>query len=104
MRIARIRISQKTLSDVPEDRVFWLNDGRVLRNIRDLSSALADMGPGVFQHHVNCERNDFVNWIRDVVCDKTLVKAINGIGTPEQLRTKLDNRISRLESLSQKRR
>ena len=36
------------------------------------------MDDGVFRHHVNDEKNDFYNWIRDVIEDQFLADKIKG--------------------------
>lgn len=88
------------LNDSPEDKVFWVNDGRVLRNLRDLSAVLVDMGNDTFSCHVNKDRNDFKNWISDVIGDKKLAGGIAKTKSREVLLRKLDKRINQLESLN----
>lgn len=60
------------LADVPADKVFWLYDGRVLKNLDELAAALEDMSEETYNHHVTGEKNDFCNWVRDVIGDTTL--------------------------------
>lgn len=67
--------------DVPDEKVFWLNDGRVLKNLKELKEALRNMEDHVFFHHVNKERNDFYNWIKEVVKDSKLAKGIQRVKT-----------------------
>jgi hypothetical protein len=62
--------------EVSEDKRFLLNDGRSLRTIRELQDVLGDMDNSVFQHHVNPERNDFSNWIKDVFNEAPLAAKI----------------------------
>ena len=88
------------LNNVPEDKVFCINDGSVLRNLRDLSTALADIGDDTFNYHVNKEKNDFRNWILDVIGDKKLARGIAKTKSKEVLLKKLDKRINQLESLN----
>jgi hypothetical protein len=45
---------------------FHLQDGRVIYSIKDLMDSLSGMPDDVFHYHVNQEKNDFANWIRDV--------------------------------------
>lgn len=51
---------------------FWVNNGPVLRNIKDLKEALAVMNEETFNYHVNKERNDFAAWVKDVLRDEAL--------------------------------
>ncbi len=69
-------MTHKFLSNVPEDKVFWLSNGQKLRNLKELRNALTSMPDDVFYHHVDQTHNDFANWIRDVVGDKALANEI----------------------------
>lgn len=60
------------LADVSDDERFWCADGRSLKNLSELRSALNDMSAETFAHHASEGRNDFANWVRDVIGDKTL--------------------------------
>ena len=60
------------LVDVPAEYVFWCEDGRVLRNLKDLADALATMSDETFAHHANTEKNDFSRWVRDIIKDEWL--------------------------------
>ncbi|UCG95354.1 MAG: hypothetical protein JSV92_04930 [archaeon] len=64
------------LKDAPEDRRFWVCDGRVLKNFRELEKALRTMSDGTYNYHVNGGKNDFYNWIKDVFKDKNLAEAL----------------------------
>ena len=83
----------KKIENVPEDKAFWLCDGRVLRNLNDLSEALKNMDKGVFDHHVNNEKNDFSSWIRDVVGDDRLAKGLMKIKTVKGTLKKISTKI-----------
>jgi hypothetical protein len=56
---------------------FYLVDGRVLKDIKELSRAFTDMTDNVFLYHVNMQgkKNDFARWIKEVLEDpKTAAK------------------------------
>ncbi len=63
------------LADVPVEFVFYCNNGHVLRNMNELASELKSMSEETYYYHANMEKNDFVNWVRDIIKDETL--AIN---------------------------
>ncbi len=65
------------LADVPEDKRFWCADGRVLKNLTELESALNDITTETFQHHSNEEKSDFANWVRDVIGDTKLARDLS---------------------------
>lgn len=62
------------LSNVDPAHAFWVNDGQALYNLADLAKALKGMNENTFKYHVNKEKNDFCNWIRDVIKDDKLAK------------------------------
>ena len=63
---------KEILADVPGEYVFYLNDGRILRNMEDLRNALNNMTEELYSYHVNSEKNDFSNWVRNVFRDEKL--------------------------------
>jgi hypothetical protein len=87
------------LSDVSGEFVFWLCDGRTIRNLTELGAALKDMRDDVFGYHVNAEKNDFANWIRDIIGDKTLASSISKLKTRSAIATKIDNRVNLLKGV-----
>ena len=64
--------AQKSLSQVPEEYVFRCQDGRVLRNMKELAEALTTMTDETFAYHSNIEKKDFSNWVRDIIGDEKL--------------------------------
>ncbi len=65
-------VARKWLSDVPEDKRFWVHDGPVLKDLDELGEALRDMNEETFRYHLNEAKNDFSNWVRDVIGDEKL--------------------------------
>jgi hypothetical protein len=66
--------AKKSLAAVPEEYVFWCRDGQILRTMKDLAEALETMSDETFSHHVNAEKNDFANWVRDILKDEKLAR------------------------------
>ena len=64
--------AQKFLSKVSEEHVFWCHDGSTFRDMKELAEGLVTMSDEVFTHHLNPEKNDFSNWVRDVIKDEKL--------------------------------
>lgn len=81
------------LSNVNPEHTFWVNDGRMLHNLADLAEALKGMSDDTFKHHVNKEKNDFCNWIRDIIKDdklaKDLAKSKNKISAYKNVQARL---------------
>jgi len=76
-------VSKKTgcCAEVPVDNVFYLNDGRILKSLCELRDALKAMDAGTFSHHVNQERNDFANWVRDIMKKKAVANQMAAANT-----------------------
>jgi len=91
--------AKNILSNVPEDKVFWVNDGRVLRNLQDLSSALANISEETFAYHVNNEKNDFGNWVNGIISDKKLANEIAKTKSKGNMLSRVNKRINQLNSL-----
>lgn len=83
------------LENVPAEKVFWCHDGRVFSNLLELEKALRDMSKETYEFHVNKEKNDFSNWINDVIGDSSLAKALRKIKNPktaaEKIKARIDN-------------
>ncbi len=71
------------MANAPDDKRFWVSDGKVLRNVNDLYGALKAMSDGTFRHHVNKEKNDFAKWLREVLKESRLARQIKRVKTRE---------------------
>lgn len=90
-------MANKFLSNVPLDKVFWVCDGRILKNINELAEAIKTMSDDTFAYHCNPEKNDFTNWIRDVVGDADLAGELSGVRKREVAFKKVKHRIDVLK-------
>jgi hypothetical protein len=57
---------------VPAEYVFWCHDGSVFSDINGLAEGLVAMADETFAYHSNLEKQDFSNWVRDVIGDEQL--------------------------------
>ncbi len=48
------------------DKAFYMANGRVITKLSDLPGAVESTDDNTFYYHVNSEKNDFANWIKDV--------------------------------------
>ncbi len=91
--VFRIGAAGPQLGDVPQDKVFWCRDGRVLKNLNELAAALQEMSDETHHHHVTGEKNDFSNWVWDVIGDVTLAadlqRVFNRDAAAEAVKTRL---------------
>lgn len=70
------------LADVPQEFAFWVCDGQILKNLRELRDAFAVMNDHTFTYHVNDAKNDFHNWVKDIVRDDALAHQLLKAGSP----------------------
>ncbi len=64
--------AKSILSDVNPEHKFNLHMGTSILNLEELAEALEIMDDVSFKHHVTKDRNDFSNWVRDVIKDVDL--------------------------------
>jgi hypothetical protein len=68
--------AKRALSDVSPEFVFYVCNGEILKNLEELGKALKRIDDMAYEYHVNAERNDFSNWIKDILGDDKLAKDI----------------------------
>ncbi|MAG15675.1 hypothetical protein CMO88_01295 [Candidatus Woesearchaeota archaeon] len=59
---------------IEPELALWLNDGRVVKSVEELTKAFKTMKSRVFQQHK--EKNDIVEWIRDIIGDVQLASEL----------------------------
>ena len=76
---SRKNSSKKILITVTLEQCFWINNGPILSNLRDLYNALKNISKDQFVYHAHGDNNDFALWVErmllDEECAKALVKA-----------------------------
>ena len=95
--------SRRILSRVPESVGFWLCTNEKLRNLEELARSLEKANDDVFRYHVNREKNDFENWIRDIIQDREFAREISRIKTRQTLIRKISERVDELKKVVRKR-
>ncbi len=89
------------LKDVEDPKYYFhLYNGKTLKNIRDLIDALKVMDQETFRHHVNEGRNDFANWIRDVLKDDHLALKIVHLENRKSIIVALEKAINPMRGLN----
>jgi len=70
--------------DCPPEKVFLLVNGSKLKNISELISFLKTNDDATFSYHVNKDKNDFGNWLRDVFNKKKLADKLDKVKDKSQ--------------------
>jgi len=91
------KTKEKKLSIVnaKDELCFWVNNGPILKNIRDLKNALDKMSGETFKYHVNKEKNDFADWVKDVLGDKMLASKLAKIKTAKTMLKTVEKRFKK---------
>ena len=87
------------LRQLEPEKSFWVNNGAVLKNLEEFSSELKSMGPEQFSHHVNSEKNDFANWVNEVIGDQVLAKSLARIKTQKTIARTVGKRVAYLKRI-----
>lgn len=66
---------------------FWTTDGQILKDLTELRDALTKMSEEVFSFHVTRERNDFADWVEQVLKDASCAAALRKSRKPKTART-----------------
>jgi len=91
-------MAKTRLGDVAAEKYFFCQDGQVFRNLRELGTALSNMSLATYQHHVNESKNDFSNWVNQVIGDDKLSRDLLKSMSPVQAGKSVAARITWLES------
>lgn len=71
------------------EKRFWLRTGRILADLAELTQALEQMDDDTFNYHVNLDRNDFANWITDVLGQAKLGAEVKKLKTAKTMAKKI---------------
>ena len=67
---------QKMLKKARGAACFWTRDGLILENLVTLSNALKSMPDEEFHYHVTRDRNDFADWVEQILEDADCAAAL----------------------------
>ena len=88
--------ARKYLAGVTGEYVFWCCDGSVFRNMKELRDGLASMSEETYAYHANTDKNDFSQWVRDVIKDEKLAADLQGSTSRAEAAKRVDTRVTGL--------
>ena len=91
--------AKKYLADVPMDKSFYVFKGPTIRNMDQLAREMGKMSDEQFNHHRNDAKNDFYNWISQVIGDKKLADELQKVKTKVQTAKKVKDRVDQLKTV-----
>lgn len=83
------------LINAENELCFWINNGPILKNLNDLKNALLKMSEGSFKYHVNKEKNDFANWVKNVLKDSVLADKLAKTKTLKSAAKAVEDRLKK---------
>ncbi|MEK7587000.1 MAG: hypothetical protein AAB453_03985, partial [Patescibacteria group bacterium] len=63
----RVKKELPNLVQAQAHQEFWVNRGPMLRNLKELANFLEVVDVERFNYHTKNGRNDFANWVRDIL-------------------------------------
>ena len=89
--------AKKYLANVAGDKVFWVNNGSLLKNLVDLEKCLSTMSDAAYAYHANKTKNDFSNWTRNVIGDAELALSLTEAKNKSAALKKVKKRVENLK-------
>ena len=81
--VRKVVSSAKSISKkVSDDKVFFLIDGTTISSLKELVDTFDRMSDDIYYYHVTNDRNDFSNWVRDVLKMEKLADELIGAQGP----------------------
>jgi len=66
---------KKAMPTAEGEKCFWVYEGPVVKDLRELRDALERVSEKQYLHHVNKMKNDFASWIEEILDDKETARA-----------------------------
>ncbi len=89
----------KLLGDASPEKSFFVNCGPTIKNISELQAALNSMSNEQYLYHRNNTKNDFYNWVLQVIGDSRLANDLARAKTKETAAKKVKERLDYLQSM-----
>ena len=81
---ASVAVTKEPLLYADNETSFWVADGNILNSLVALHEALLSMSSKTFSHHVTKQKNDFSEWVKDVLYDADCAAALKTATTPKR--------------------
>jgi hypothetical protein len=72
-------IKKEIKKNIKPETYFILKSGGVIKSLEELAMNMDTISYEDFAHHVNDVRNDFANWIRDVIKEEKLAEELAAV-------------------------
>ncbi len=92
-------MDKEFLNEVEGGKEFYLKNGRIIRSLEELAREIKELDMETFLEYVNEERNDFENWVREVIGDVVLAKRLEKVKRQTTIGKIISGRIVELSFL-----
>ncbi|MBU0581208.1 MAG: hypothetical protein KKA19_08525 [Candidatus Margulisbacteria bacterium] len=89
---SKTKAALRSLETTP-DKAFHMINGKMITKLSDLSNEIESSDEQTFYYHVNDQKNDFANWIKDVFNNSNLATKIDKARTKNELVSVLKSQI-----------
>lgn len=89
--------AERLLGNVPEEYSFKVHGGGNIGSMKELGEVLPGMSEESYAFHANTEKNDFSNWVREVIHDDKLSRDLSKSHSKSQASKRTTERIVFLE-------
>lgn len=86
-------MKKRELINADDAHLFWVNGNGALRNAKDLAESLKAMSEETFASHANAEKNDFANWVGEILLDKKLASDLRSAKNQAAALKKVESRL-----------
>ncbi|NQV09394.1 hypothetical protein HQ529_06090 [Candidatus Woesearchaeota archaeon] len=81
------------LQDVEREEYFKLHMGNEVKSLEELRDALKTMSKSTFNYHIKEGKNDFADWVKDIIKDDRLAEDLKYMRTKEKILQRTEDRI-----------
>ncbi len=79
--------------EIDSSQFFYASNGEIIKNLEELSSFLKKIDEETFSKHVDENKNDFSNWIKEVFNEKKLSQKIEKCKNPLEMSKIISKRL-----------
>jgi len=98
-KITRVKKTtvKKTLVVAPPEKCFWVNNGLIVKDLKELEQALqSGITDEQFKTHID-NGNDFARWIDEVLGDSSCAKALARMKSRKSARTVISKHLKKYQ-------
>tara|TARA_Y100000310_G_scaffold305506_1_gene345718 strand:- start:681 stop:989 length:309 start_codon:yes stop_codon:yes gene_type:complete len=86
--------------EIDEHSYFYAGNGNVLKNLDDLLKFLNSVNEETFFEHVNSDKNDLANWVRDVLKEKRLSNKLSKTRNRDDMAVFVEERLDAINDVA----